>query len=115
MTILPLLRRCERRSQGLRRPETAARRARNSAAELVTALHRRPRAAAKTCGDLSEDSSTDSKFTAGIAYGLCERQQLTMTKPELKPGSQELLAGLVERVTSHNEDNGFCGLRTSAR
>ena len=38
-----------------------------------------------------------------------------MSKPELKPGSQELLAGFVERVTFHNEDNGFCVLRTRAR
>jgi exodeoxyribonuclease V alpha subunit len=54
-------------------------------------------------------------MTAGIAYGRRERQQLSMTKPELKPGSQELLAGLVERVTFHNEDNGFCVLRNRAR
>jgi len=32
------------------------------------------------------------------------------------PGSaQEVLAGLVERVTFHNEENGFCLLRTKAR
>ena len=28
---------------------------------------------------------------------------------------QEVLAGLVERVTFHNEDNGFCVLRVKAR
>jgi hypothetical protein len=28
-------------------------------------------------------------------------------KPGLKPASQEVLAGLVERVTFHNEENGF--------
>ena len=27
----------------------------------------------------------------------------------------EVLAGLVERVTFHNEDNGFCVLRLKAR
>jgi hypothetical protein len=27
----------------------------------------------------------------------------------------EVLAGLVERVTYHNEDNGFCVLRVKAR
>ena len=27
----------------------------------------------------------------------------------------EVLAGLVERVTFHNEDNGFCVLRVKAR
>ena len=36
-------------------------------------------------------------------------------KPELKASSQEVLAGLVERVTFHNEENGFCVLRTKAR
>jgi len=29
--------------------------------------------------------------------------------------SQDVLAGLVERVTFHNEENGFCVLRTQAR
>ena len=29
--------------------------------------------------------------------------------------SQEVLAGLVERVTSHNVENGFCVLRAKAR
>jgi hypothetical protein len=29
--------------------------------------------------------------------------------------SQEVLAGLVERVTFHNSDNGFCVLRAKAR
>src|ERR1700724_2429066 len=29
--------------------------------------------------------------------------------------STEILAGLVERVTFHNEDNGFCVLRVKAR
>ena len=34
---------------------------------------------------------------------------------ELMASSQEVLAGLVERVTVHNEENGFCVLRTKAR
>ena len=29
--------------------------------------------------------------------------------------ARENLAGLVERVTFHNEDNGFCVLRVKAR
>jgi exodeoxyribonuclease V alpha subunit len=29
--------------------------------------------------------------------------------------SQEVLAGLIERVTYHNEENGFCVLRIKAR
>ena len=36
-------------------------------------------------------------------------------KPEPKASPQEVLAGLVERVTFHNEENGFCVLRTKAR
>ena len=36
-------------------------------------------------------------------------------KLDPKASTQEVLAGLVERVTFHNEDNGFCVLRTRAR
>jgi exodeoxyribonuclease V alpha subunit len=36
-------------------------------------------------------------------------------KPATTPPTQEALAGLVERVTFHNADNGFCVLRTKAR
>src|SRR5271156_3150178 len=36
-------------------------------------------------------------------------------KPQSQPTSQEVLAGLVERVTYHNGDNGFCVLRIKAR
>jgi exodeoxyribonuclease V alpha subunit len=36
-------------------------------------------------------------------------------KPSEAPSTQEALAGLVERVTFHNEENGFCVLRTKAR
>jgi exodeoxyribonuclease V alpha subunit len=32
-----------------------------------------------------------------------------------EPSAQEVLAGLVERVTYHNAENGFCVLRTKAR
>jgi exodeoxyribonuclease V alpha subunit len=35
-----------------------------------------------------------------------------MNRPEPK---QEVLAGLVERVTFHNAENGFCVLRVKAR
>ena len=34
-------------------------------------------------------------------------------QPELS--NQEVLAGLVERVAYHNEENGFCVLRIKAR
>src|SRR3954468_17668881 len=36
-------------------------------------------------------------------------------KPQPQPMTQEILAGLVERVTFHNEENGFCVLRAKAR
>ena len=37
-----------------------------------------------------------------------------MTPPH-DPSAQDVLAGLVERVTFHNNDNGFCVLRAKAR
>src|SRR6266567_4457330 len=36
-------------------------------------------------------------------------------KPQPEPSTQEVLAGLVERVTYHNAENGFCVLRARAR
>jgi exodeoxyribonuclease V alpha subunit len=36
-------------------------------------------------------------------------------KPRSEPSTQEVLAGLVERVTYHSEENGFCVLRIKAR
>jgi exodeoxyribonuclease V alpha subunit len=36
-------------------------------------------------------------------------------KPQPESSTQEVLAGLVERVTFHNSDNGFCVLRAKAR
>jgi hypothetical protein len=36
-------------------------------------------------------------------------------KPQPDPSTQEVLAGLVERVTYHNGENGFCVLRIKAR
>src|SRR5258708_21324462 len=36
-------------------------------------------------------------------------------KPQQEASTQEVLAGLVERVTFHNDDNGFCVLRIKAR
>jgi hypothetical protein len=35
--------------------------------------------------------------------------------PHPEPSTQEVLAGLVERVTYHNAENGFCVLRARAR
>ncbi len=36
-------------------------------------------------------------------------------KPSSEQSPREVLAGLVERVTYHNEENGFCVLRAKAR
>jgi exodeoxyribonuclease V alpha subunit len=36
-------------------------------------------------------------------------------KPMPESSTQEVLAGLVERVTFHNAENGFCVLRAKAR
>src|SRR6202047_3044654 len=36
-------------------------------------------------------------------------------KPQPEPRSREVLAGLVERVTYHNDGNGYCVLRIKAR
>ena len=36
-------------------------------------------------------------------------------KPQPEPSAHEVLAGLVERVTYHNAENGFCVLRAKAR
>jgi exodeoxyribonuclease V alpha subunit len=38
-----------------------------------------------------------------------------LMKPAPESSAQEVLAGLVERVTFHNEENGFCVLRAKAR
>jgi hypothetical protein len=35
--------------------------------------------------------------------------------PQPEPSTQEVLAGLVERITYHNAENGFCVLRARAR
>ena len=36
-------------------------------------------------------------------------------RPQAESPTQEVLAGLVERVTYHNAENGFCVLRAKAR
>jgi exodeoxyribonuclease V alpha subunit len=40
---------------------------------------------------------------------------MTVTKTEPQPSDREVLAGLVERVTYQNADNGFCVIRVKAR
>ena len=36
-------------------------------------------------------------------------------KPQPEPSTQEVLAGLVDRATFHNDENGFCVPRAKAR
>jgi len=42
-------------------------------------------------------------------------EKAKLMKVQQEPSSQEVLAGLVERVTFHNAENGFCVLRIMAR
>ena len=40
---------------------------------------------------------------------------MTITRQEAEKAAQEVLAGLIERVTFHNAENGFCVLRALSR
>src|SRR5262245_34929702 len=42
-------------------------------------------------------------------------ERSTDMKPQPETSNQEVLAGLIERVTYHNAENGFCVLRAKAR
>src|SRR5438874_9889695 len=61
---------------------------------------------AKVCGSMSR-----------LACAACgaEDQIATVVQQANASTATEALAGLVERVTFHNEDNGFCVLRVKAR
>jgi DNA-binding Lrp family transcriptional regulator len=50
----------------------------------------------------------------GVRTGKTTDATIVM-KPQPHPPTPEVLAGLVERVTYHNEENGFCVLRIRAR
>src|SRR6187401_3026123 len=59
-------------------------------------------------------------LVSSICLGICARSAETTDaivdmKPQPEPSAQEVLAGLVERVTYHNAENGFCVLRAKAR
>jgi exodeoxyribonuclease V alpha subunit len=53
-------------------------------------------------------------LTHAATFGACIATDQSM-KHSSETQSQEVLAGLVERVTYHNIDNGFCVLRAKAR
>ena len=52
-----------------------------------------------------------------LACAACgaEDQIANVVQPANTNAATEVLAGLVERVTFHNEENGFCVLRVKAR
>src|ERR1700730_12132066 len=67
-----------------------------------------------------EDAARPSGPATSISYGIgvpsAEADDTTIDmKPQQEPSTQEVLAGLVERVTFHHDDNGFCVLRINAR
>src|SRR5262249_5206500 len=51
----------------------------------------------------------------GAALNGRRRDWIMRMRPQPEPSTQEVLAGLVERVTYHNAENGFCVLRARAR
>src|SRR6201982_3127653 len=51
----------------------------------------------------------------GLARGSETDDLAIRMKPQPESSTQEALAGLVERVTFHNAENGFCVLRAKAR
>jgi exodeoxyribonuclease V alpha subunit len=50
-----------------------------------------------------------------LADGPAKHWAMIRVRPQAESPTQEVLAGLVERVTYHNEENGFCVLRIKAR
>ena len=51
----------------------------------------------------------------GLTCRIIEWQAPGIMKTQPNPSDREVLAGLVERVTYHNVENGFCVLRAKAR
>src|SRR6186997_633205 len=57
-----------------------------------------------------------SSICVGLAGPACNTRDATIEmKPQSDPSTQDVLAGLIERVTYHNAENGFCVLRAKAR
>src|ERR1700681_1037847 len=66
------------------------------------------RPACGRCGIRSSMSTAHDRSGAGDVVN-------NLPKPSPASPPQEVLAGLVERVTYHNAENGFCVLRIKAR
>ena len=70
---------------------------------------------------LANDDPTEPSFRIGFgvsangALGDGTGDATIRMKPQSEPSSREVLAGLVERVTYHNDGNGYCVLRIKAR
>src|SRR3990172_6250118 len=61
-------------------------------------------------------SGPETSTCHGIGGRSDKRGDATLvTRPQPESSSQEVLAGLLERVTYHNDENGFCVLRIKAR
>jgi hypothetical protein len=56
-----------------------------------------------------------SGFRKEVAFEVLTTAKNAMVRMTPQPDSGEVLAGLVERVTYHNAENGFCVLRARAR
>jgi predicted flap endonuclease-1-like 5' DNA nuclease len=67
-------------------------------------------------GSVTQTSGPVTSIHYGNGVPSAEADDTTIDmKPQQEPSTQEVLAGLVERVTFHNDDNGFCVLRIKAR
>ena len=65
---------------------------------------------------VAQTSGPATSICHGIGVPNAKADDTTVDmKPQQEPSTQEVLAGLVERVTFHNDDNGFCVLRIKAR
>jgi len=61
-------------------------------------------------------SGPDASTCHGIGGRSHKRDDATLVmRPQPQSSTQEVLVGLVERVTFHNAENGFCVLRAKAR
>ena len=65
--------------------------------------------------DAGDRRSPSHTLTQGVARGPETRDLPFGMIPAPGQSTQEVLAGLVERVTFHNPENGFCVLRAKAR
>src|SRR5262245_23795612 len=60
-------------------------------------------------------TGTDRRWASDAPTSQAEYATIEMKPQPSETSSQEVLAGLVERVTYHNAENGFCVLRAKAR